>query len=131
MSFTVTDSGGKVIATGNLFPTNGKFLTSVYLTTVNPNYGTYDIEANYFDKSMSTSFEVVEDIKEDVPISIWTDKEAYGLGDKVTMSGRLNDVWIGNLDLEIVQTKQSSLSTSGNTGFKILDSVKGDRQWFF
>ena len=124
MAFTVTDGGGKVIATGNLFPTNGEFLTSVYLTTVNPNYGTYNIEAEYFDKSASTSFEVVEDIKEDVPISIWTDKVAYGLGDVVTMSGRLNDVWIGNMDLEIVQTKQSSLSTSGNTGFKILDSVK-------
>mgnify|MGYP005625182259 CR=1 FL=1 len=123
MAFTVTDGGGKVIATGNLFPTNGEFLTSVYLTTVNPNYGTYSIEAEYFDKSASTSFEVVEDIKEDIPISIWTDKVAYGLGDVVTMSGRLNDVWIGNMDLEIVQTKQSS-STTSDAGFKILDSLK-------
>ena len=123
MVFTVTDGGSKVIATGNLFPTNGEFLTSVYLTTVNPSYGTYNIEAEYSDKSTSTSFEVVEDIKEDVPISLWTDKVAYGLGDKVTMNGRLNDVWIGNVDLEIVQTKQSS-STTSDAGFKILDSLK-------
>ena len=123
MAFTVTDDDGTVIATGNLFPTNGEFLTSVYITTVNPNYGTYNIEAEYFDKSTSTSFEVVEDIKEDVPISLWTDEVAYGLGDEVTVSGRLNDVWIGNLDLEIIQTKQTSSSTS-DAGFKILDSLK-------
>ena len=123
MSFTVTDDDGETIATGNLFPTDGEFLTSVYITTVNPNYGTYNIKAEYFDKSTSTSFEVVEDIKEDIPISLWTDKTAYGLGDEVTVSGRLNDVWIGNLDLEIIQTKQISSSTS-DAGFKILDSLK-------
>ncbi|MCH9658729.1 lamin tail domain-containing protein [archaeon] len=123
MAFTVTDDNGEVIATGNLFPTGGEFLTSVYITTVNPNYGTYNIKAEYFDKSASTSFEVVEDIKENVPISLWTDELAYGLGDEVTVSGRLNDVWIGNLDLEIIQTKQTSSSTS-DAGFKILDSLK-------
>jgi len=95
----------------------------VYLTTIDPNYGTFNIVADYSDKSTSTSFEVVEDIKEDVPISLWTDKVAYGLGDKVTVSGRINDVWIGNLDLEIVQTKQTS-STTSDAGFKILDSLK-------
>ena len=124
MSFTVTDVDGKVISTGNLFPTNGKFSTKVYLTTISPVYGTFNINAEYSNKSTTTSFEVLEDIKEDVPISLWLDKPAHGLGETVTINGRLNDVWIGNLDLEITQTKQSSLSTSGNTGFKILDSVK-------
>ena len=123
MAFTVTDGSGEEIATGNLFPTNGEFTTSVYLTTVDPNYGTFNINAEYSEKSTSTSFEVVEDIKEDVPISLWTDKIAYGLGDVVTFSGRLNDVWIGNLDLEIVQTKQTS-STVNDAGFKILDGLK-------
>ena len=52
-------------------------------------------------------------------------KSAYGLGDVVTFSGRINDVWIGNLDLEIVQTKQTS-STTSDAGFKILDSLKID-----
>jgi len=123
MAFTVTDAGGEVISSGNLFPTDGEFSTTVYLTTINPIYGTYDIHAEYSDKSITTSFEVVEDIKEDIPISLWTDEVAYGLGDEVTISGRLNDVWIGNLDLEIVQTKQTSSSTS-DAGFKILDSLK-------
>ena len=123
MAFTITDAGGNVISTGNLFPTDGEFSTTVYLTTISPIYGTYNIHAEYSDKSTTTSFEVVEDIKEDVPISLWIDEVAYGLGDQVTVSGRLNDVWIGNLDLEIVQTKQTSSFTS-DAGFKILDSLK-------
>ncbi|MFB5621284.1 MAG: lamin tail domain-containing protein, partial [Nitrosopumilus sp.] len=131
MKFTVTDDNGNLIYNGNLFPTNGKFLTSIFLTPVNPHYGTYSIMAEYFDKSASTSFEVVKDIKEDVPISLWTDKKAYALGDIVKISGRLNKVFVSTLDLEIVQTKQTSLlsSSSGSTsGFKIQDglTVKGD-----
>lgn len=124
MAFTVTDVNGKAISTGNLFPTDGKFTTKVYLTTISPVYGTFSIHAEYSNKSTVTSFEVLEDIKENVPISLRIDKPAYGLGETVTISGRLNDVWISNLDLEIIQTKQSSLDTSGNSGFKILDSVK-------
>ena len=33
MKFTVTDSGGQVIFSGNLYPTNGEFSTSVFITT--------------------------------------------------------------------------------------------------
>jgi len=127
MKLTVKDSQGKVISTGNLYPTKDKFSTTVFLTTVNPVYGPYEIYVEYFDKSASTTFEVLEDIKEDVPISLWTDKIAYGLGDQVKISGRVNQVWISTLDLEIVQTKQSSIgsATSGSSsGFKILDSAR-------
>ena len=125
MKFTVTDSSGNLISNGNLYPTNGEFSTSVFLTTVNPNLGTYEIIAEYFDKSATATFEVVEDFKEDVPISLWVDKEAYGLGDKVTISGRLNHVFVSTLNLEILQTKQTSaISGSGSdAGFKILDGV--------
>lgn len=131
MKFTVTDFNGKLFYNGNLFPTNGKFLTNVFVTTVNPGYGTYTIDAEYFDKSASTSYEVVKDIKEDVPISLWSDKKAYGLGDVVKISGRVNKVFVSTLDLEIVQTKQTSIlssSSGGSSGFKILDAVtlKGD-----
>ncbi|MFB5608265.1 MAG: hypothetical protein ACE5RG_09230, partial [Candidatus Nitrosomaritimum yanchengensis] len=131
MKFTVTDFNGKLIYNGNLFPTNGKFMTNIFITTVNPGYGSYDIVAEYFDKSASASFEVVKDIKEDVPISLWSDKKAYGLGDVVKISGRVNKVFVNTLDLEIVQTKQTSLlssSSSSTSGFKILDAVtlKGD-----
>jgi len=92
---------------------------------VNPNYGTYEIIAEYSDKSTSTTFEVLEDIKEDVPISLWTDKIAYGLGEEVTISGRLNQVWVGYLDLEIEQTKQfESKTRTSDAGFKIQDGVR-------
>jgi len=132
MKFTVTDNGDNVISKGNLFPNSSdNFETRIFITTVNPNYGSYNIHAEYFDRSASTSFEVVEDFKEDVPISLWADKDAYGLGDVVSISGRLNDVFVGTLNLEIIQTKQTSIgdsSSGSNAGFKILDglTVQGD-----
>jgi hypothetical protein len=133
MKFTVTDNASNVIAEGNIFPNSSdSFETRVYITTVNPGYGTYTVYSEYFDKSATTSFEVVEDFKEDVPISLWTDKKAYGLTDVVNISGRLNQVFVATLDLEIIQTKQSSITsgfTSGSdSGFKIRDglTVKGD-----
>lgn len=125
MGFTITNARGEEIFNGNLFPTNNEFATTVFITTVNPSYGTYEINAEYSDKSVSTTFEVVEDFKEDVPISLWTDKAAYGLGEEVVVTGRLNQVWISVMDLEITQTKQSALGSSSGSdaGFKILDAV--------
>ncbi len=124
MKFTVTDPAGTLISNGNLYPTNNEFKTSIYLTTVDPKYGVYEIIAEYSDKSATMSFEVVEDFKEDIPISLWVDEDAYGLGDTVSISGRVNHVFVSTLDLEIVQTKQTSTSSSGsNAGFKILDGV--------
>ena len=127
MKFTVSDSEGDLIANGNLFPTNGEFLTSVFISPVESVFGTYDIIAEYSDKTTSTTFEVVEDIKEDVSISLWTDNVAYGLGDEVQITGRLNQVWVSTLDLEVVQTKQfaiGSSSSGSDAGFKILDGVR-------
>jgi len=129
LKFHINNSDGKTIATGNLYPTNGKFTTTVYLTTVNPAFGTYEIIGEYFDQSANTTFEVVQDLKEDKPISLWTDKRAYGLGETVTITGRLNNVWISSLDLQIVQTKNlATSSVDSDTGFKILDvaRINGD-----
>jgi hypothetical protein len=82
----------------------------------------------YFDKSIIASFEVIKDIKEEKPISLWTDKDAYGLGETVTITGRLNNVWVNYMDLEVLQTRNAALATTalggGNSGFKILDVVK-------
>ena len=132
MKFTITDSQEVTISNGNLFPTDGKFSISLFLTTVNPTYGTYEIFAEYSDKSTSTTFEVLEDIKEDVPLSLWTDKDVYGVGDTVNITGRLNNLWVASLNLEIIQTKSLSLAGSesgqSNSGsvLKILDSVRLD-----
>jgi hypothetical protein len=128
LKFTIKNPSGKIISTGSLYPTNGQFTTSVFLNIVNPVYGKYQIIGEYFDKSTLAFFEVMQDIKEEKPISLWTDKEAYDLGDTVTITGRLNNVWVGFMDLEILQTRNAALATSalggGNSGFKILDMVK-------
>jgi hypothetical protein len=128
LKFTVKDPKGKIVYTGSLYPTNGKFFTSIFLTTVNPVYGTYQITGQYSDKSSISTFEVVQEIKENKVISLWTDKDAYGLGETVLITGRLNNVWVGSLDLEIIQTKNAALASSelggGNSGFKILDVVR-------
>lgn len=129
LKFTITDPKGKIISSGSLYPTNGKFTTTFFITTVNPVYGTYEITGQYFDKSAKSSFEVVKDIKEDIPISLWADKPVYGLGDTVQITGRVNNVWINSLDLHIIQTKNLALgSTTGGSDFKIADIVriKGD-----
>src|SRR3989344_1305269 len=135
LKFTIKDPNGKIISTGSFYPTNVKFSTNVFLTTVNPAYGKYQIIGEYFDQSTLVSFEVIKDIKEEKPISLWTDKEAYGLGETVTITGRLNNVWIGFMDLEIIQTRNAALATSalggGNSGFKILDMVKITGDGFF
>ena len=128
LKFNIKNPSGKIISTGSLYPTNGKFSTNVFLTTVNPVYGTYQITGEYFDKGAFTSFEVIKDIKEAKAISLWTDKEAYSLGETVAITGRLNNVWVGFMDLEIIQTKNAALATSalggGNSGFKISDIIK-------
>ena len=130
LTFTVTDPQGVMLANGNLFPTNGEFKTSLFITTIDPPLGTYDIVADYSDKSTTTTFEVIGDIKESVPISLWTDKEFYGLGDTVNITGRLNDHWVDSLDLEILQTKSLSLGVDEQAGggsiLKILDAVRPD-----
>ncbi|MCA9827200.1 MAG: lamin tail domain-containing protein [Nitrosopumilus sp.] len=127
MRLIVRDSNDKVVSTGNLYPTDGEFKSTFYVSTVNPVYGTYELYAEYSDKSTSVNFDVVKDIKEDVPISIWTDKVAYGLGDQVKITGRLNQQWVSTLDLEIIQTKQTSIGSSSSgsdSGFKISDGVR-------
>ena len=126
MKLTINDSNDNVVYSGTLYPINDEFSTTFFITTVDPALGEYVINAEYGDKNISTVFEVTEDVKEDVPISLWTDKEAYGLGSQVNISGRLNHVWIDTLDIEIVHTKQSSLlsSSGSDSGFKILDGVR-------
>ncbi|MDF2425128.1 MAG: lamin tail domain-containing protein [Nitrosopumilus sp.] len=127
MKLVVKDPNNKIISEGNLYPTNGEFKTTVFISTVNTVYGTYEIYAEYFDQSSTAFFDVVKDVKEDTPISIWTDKPAYGLGDTVKINGRLNQQWVSTLDLEILQTKQLSIGSSSagsDSGFKISDGVR-------
>ena len=80
------------------------------METVNPVYGTYTIEGTYKSQNpryyssedvinASASFVLSEDVKEDVLISISTDKEIYSVGDIIKVTGRSNDIWVEDLEL--------------------------------
>ena len=125
LKFTVTDPNGKQSFAGTLYPnTDGEFTTTLYMTTVAPSYGFHQISADYGTHSTVASFELSEDLKEDKPISLMTDKLAYGLGETVIITGRLNDLWLFSLDLELEQVGIGSLDTSVLDRIKILDSVR-------
>ena len=96
LQFTITDSIGDLVANGNLFTSDGQFETSIFLTTVNPNYGVYTIDVEYIDDVASITFNVVEDfIDEPVvvldSIILDTDKSEYLLNDFMTLSGTITN----------------------------------------
>ena len=125
LKFKVTTSNGDQIFDGTLYPdSNGKFTTNIFMTTVAPIYGFNQITAEYSTYSTVTSFELSEDVKEDKPISLFTDKKAYALGETVIITGRVNDFWIFALDLELQQVGMGSLATNVLDRIKILDSVR-------
>jgi hypothetical protein len=113
MKFQVFDPDKKQIYDGSLYPdTKGKFSTTFFITSVKPVFGKYTVVATYDKDTTTTSYELVQDIKEDTLISLTSDKKAYGLGDTVIISGRLNKVISPTLDIEIVQPFLSKGVTS-------------------
>ena len=62
LKFSVSDPNGKVIEKGILYPTNGQFNSSVFISTVNPVIGTYEIKFQYSDIAKSISFQVISEI---------------------------------------------------------------------
>ena len=104
LKFKVFDPNKKQIYDGALYPDpQGKFSVPIFINTVNPVFGKYDIIATYDTGTAQTSYELVPDIKEEKLISLTTDKKVYGLGDTVIITGRSNKVWIPAFDIEIVQ----------------------------
>ena len=97
LQFTVVNPDGDLFTSGNLFTSDGQFQTSIFLTTLNLNYGVYTINVEYGDHVESTTFNVVEDfIDESEPvltaldsISFVTDKSEYLLNDYMTLSGTI------------------------------------------
>jgi len=107
----------------NPYP-DAQFATTIYMDTVSPIYGIHTIIAQYGTQTAISTFEVFEDIKEDTLISLKTDKPVYGLGETVIISGRLNNLFITSMDLEILQTGIVSLSTNTDSVLKELDVVR-------
>jgi hypothetical protein len=99
LQFTITDSIGDLLTSGNLFTSNGQFQTSLFLTTINPNYGVYTIDAEYGDNVKSATFNVVEDFIDESEsilavsnsIIFDVDKSEYLLNDYMTLSGTITN----------------------------------------
>ena len=126
LEYTVTDPNGKQIFEGTIFPNpqfsivhqagGGQiypFSTQMFMQTVNPVYGTYEIQGTY--KSLdpysdsaeidaNTTFQVVEDVRDESIFSLSTDKEIYSVSDTIFVTGRSNQIWTENIALEVQQT---------------------------
>ena len=122
LKYSVKNPDGKEVFSGTIFENERStlhsdgyaFETSFFMSTVKPVYGLYTIESEYGfvgtgvgatnTLSARTSFELTEDVKEDKPISLWTDKELYEIGETIKITGRSNQVWTEDLELQILQT---------------------------
>ena len=104
IQFTITDSIGNLVTSGNLFASDGQFQTSIFLTTVNPIYGIYTVDIEYGDHVESTTFNVVKDsadesesillVSDSIVFNI--DKSKYLLNDSMTLSGTITNFDSGN-----------------------------------
>ena len=141
LDYTVTNPHGQTIFEGTIFPNSEfstvfqagggqifPFSTQLFISGVDPVYGTYDVNAVYKSqnigfktdlesKNAKTSFSVIEDVKEDVPISISTDKELYTVDEIIKVTGRSNDIWVEDFELFVKQT-----------GLLTATSLKGSNQ---
>jgi len=150
LKFKVINPNGIQIYDGTLFPNLGgggtgtrggegsvivgaQFSTQFYMNTINPVYGEHKILAEYSTQTAESSFLLLEDEKEDTLISLDIDKKFYGIGETVKITGRLNQVWVTSLDLEIIQLNNLALDggirsegvlSGGGTNLKTLDVVR-------
>ena len=128
MEYVVLDPTGNQFHSGTIFPNSQfsivhksgggqiyPFSTQFLMSGVNPVYGIYQVHGIYSNQNpiygsvdaeinTSTTFQLIEDVKENVMISLFTDKEIYESGDIVKITGRSNVIWTEDLELQIIQT---------------------------
>ena len=141
LKFEVINPDGKKVFQGTLFPNSGKvntavrsgdlnqyansqFITNIFMDTVSPVFGVYTINAQYGTLTASSTFELSKDIKEEKRISLKTDKPAYGLGETVSITGRLNNLFVPAMDIEILQTRTNVLDFDPSKITKELSVVR-------
>lgn len=123
--YKVFGPNGTTIYEGNLYPdSQGHFTTfspyqshssssGIMIDNINPQYGLYTISATYGIEKSSTSFTIVPQQVQTTPIIVSTDKQAYGLGDTVHISGRTQLAGLQNSGLsptlEIIQSSAASM----------------------
>ncbi|TSA16954.1 MAG: hypothetical protein D4R72_05775 [Nitrosopumilales archaeon] len=129
VTYTVYDPNSAQVYNGNLYPDSQGRITSynyfhhtsassgVVLNSVNPVYGTYNIIAKYDTATITASFNLMPPpTLNTAPIVVTTDKQAYGLGDTVTISGHVNLGGLQNTGLSPALQITHSFLTSGNRG---------------
>ncbi|MGY5141700.1 MAG: hypothetical protein ACW9WZ_01480, partial [Nitrosopumilus sp.] len=129
LKFSVSDPNGKVIEKGILYPTNGQFYTSVFVSTVNPVFGDYKIDFEYSTNRETVNFTVIDDVKDSTLFTLSTEKPVYGLGESVVVNGRLNNNWIQYINFEISQINNSNhddLSSTATNFLKTTERIKLD-----
>ena len=134
LAFKVLNAGGIQIFEGTLYPnTAGEFSTTIYMDPISPIYGEHKIIGKYGTLEAESTYELLEDVKEDTAISLHTDKPVYGLGDTVIITGRLNNLWRSTLDLEITQVATQSIITESQKFFKVKDTLflEGDSTFYY
>ena len=127
LDYIVLNPNGKVIFEGTIFPNERfsivnqfgggqlfPFSTQLFMSPVNPVYGEYKIEGIFKSQNnrstsentlqSSMTFSLVEDVKENVQISLSTDKKIYSVGDTIKVTGRSNDIWVEAMNLDVIQT---------------------------
>jgi len=141
LKFIVTNPDGIQIFDGTLYPSigsvntgirssdfieygNAQFITNLFMDTISPSFGIHSISGEYGTQTATATFNLSEDVKEDVLISLTTDKEVYGIGETVKISGRLNNLFLNTLDLEVIQTQTFALDFDPSRIVKDLTSVR-------
>jgi hypothetical protein len=131
VTYKVYDPNGVIIYQGNLFPdSQGHFTTysqyqynpstsGIVINSVTPIYGKYTITASYSTATTTAYFTLVSQQVQTTPLMVSTDKQVYGLGDTVKISGRTKLAGMQNsglsLSLEIIQSSVVS-GTYAQTG---------------
>ncbi len=124
LEYDVIDPRGTVIDKGVLFPSGVQrdsaqggfgadgvqFAGTIYMSTIKPVYGSYSIVGNYGTLAASTAFALDRDVKEDTDISLASDSPVYGIGDIVSIDGRVNRVWADTVMLNIEQIQNTAVT---------------------
>ncbi|MGI0046316.1 MAG: hypothetical protein ACREBB_03900, partial [Nitrosotalea sp.] len=118
--YKVYEPNGTMIYQGNLFPdSQGHYTTysqfqahssasGIMINSVTPIYGAYTVAVTYGTAKATTSFTIVPQQVQSTPIIVSTDKQVYGLGNTVQISGSTQLAGLQNSglspSLEIVQS---------------------------
>ena len=135
MKFTITDPNGAQFNSGNLFTTDGKFDTVISLPSIHLIYGTYVITAQYSEHATSVTFNVVEEVIEEIvpvanSINFTIDNSEYLLDGSMTLSGSISNFdSSGNTYYQFVNFNFKSSDGSAPTfTTAIMDSAEGALQ---